>query len=181
MLTPIRGYENEYSASSDGRIFSHHSNRFLKPAPHKDTGYFHVSLWKNGFGSSFYVHRLIALTLILNPLHLPEVNHKDGDRQNNQVSNLEWVTSSENSFHAVMLGLRTYTNRLTEDEFLDCLQDVINGESYQSLSTRVPYKVPYLSVKLRKIALKYGLETDLNVSLHKQRVNRARINGAKNH
>lgn len=78
------------------------------------------------------------------------------------------------------MGLKIYTNRLTKEEFINCLYDVINGESYTSLSSRVPYKVPFLSVKLRKIAKELGLENELNESLYMQRVIRARINGAKN-
>ena len=74
-------------------------------------------------------------------------------------------------------GLQVYTNRLTKNEFLDCLYDVINGESYQSLSERVPYKVPFLSTKLRALAKEIGLETELNESLYIQCVTRARING----
>lgn len=180
-LKPITGYEGKYSVSSDGQVFSHHTNKYLKPAKHKDVRYFYVSLWSGGFGSSFYVHRLVALTWISNPKNLPEVNHKDGNIWNNKVSNLEWVTSSENSIHAVLLGLRTYTNRLTLDEFKECLQDVIDGESYISLTHRVPYKVPYLSTKIRQIAKNTGREDELNASLLKQRQERARINGTKNH
>ena len=179
MLKAIQGYAGSYSASDDGRIFSHHTQRWLKPAVHKDVGYLHVDLWQFGEGRSFFVHRLIASTFIPNLQTKPEINHKDGDRQNNKVTNLEWVTSSENSIHAVQLGLRTYTNRLTKQEFEDCLEDVINGESYLSLSRRVPYKVPFLSVKIRKIARDLGREDELNHSLAYQRAARARINGAQ--
>ena len=129
----------------------------------------------------FYVHRLVALTWINNPQNLPEVNHKDGDVWNNHKDNLEWVTSSGNSIHAVMIGLRTYTNRLTQEEFEECLQCVIDGESYTSLSYRVPYKVPFLSTKLRKIAKSLNRENELNHSLLVQNQERARRNGSKNH
>jgi hypothetical protein len=180
MLKALKGYEGKYSINSDGRVFSHHSNKYLKPAKHKDVRYFHVSLWSNGFGSSFYVHRLVALTWIPNPNNLPEVNHKDGDVWNNKDTNLEWVTSSENSIHVVNLGLRVYTNRLSFGEFQECLQSVIDGESYLSLTQRVPYKVPYLSTKLREIARYTNREKELNFSLLIQKQERARSNGAKN-
>lgn len=126
------------------------------------------------------MHRLVAEHWISNPLGKPEVNHKDGDIYNNTKENLEWCTSKENSQHAIETGLITYTNRLTKEEFVECLWSVINGESYLSLSQRVPYKVPYLSVKLRRIAKELNMETELDYSLLVQKQERARINGAKN-
>lgn len=174
MNKELIGYEENYTINSNGTIYSNKVKDYLKPNPHKDIGYYCVSLWKNNKGTTYYVHRLIAHHFIPNPDNKPEVNHIDGDRNNNNVSNLEWVTSSENSQHAVDTGLRTYTNRLTKDEFLECLHSVIQGESYASLSNRVPYKVPFLSTKVRKIAKEVGLENELNASLKEQRAVRNR-------
>ena len=190
---PVTGYEGLYEVGACGTVRSidrtvtgrdgvkyPFKGRTLKPSTHKDVEYLVVSLWQNNQGNSFYVHRLVAMAHVPNPLGLPEVNHKDGCRVNNLKTNLEWVTSSENSDHAIELGLRTYTTRLTKDEFVECLFSVINGESYAVLTKRVPYQVPFLSVKLRKIAKELGLEADLDQSLYEQRVQRARINGSKN-
>lgn len=187
---PIKGHEKLYEVSDTGEVRSVDrvlpvtnqterlvKGRILLQAMNKQVQYKQVSLWKDNKGTSYYVHRLVAKAFIPNPEGKPEVNHIDGNRQNNHVSNLEWVTSGENSLHASKTGLRVYTNRLTKDEFLDCLYDVINGESYQSLSNRVPYKVPFLSTKLRALAKEFNLETELNESLAIQRANRARING----
>lgn len=173
-MKPIVGYEDAYKISPKGEIYSEHLKDFLKPSSNSQVEYLQVSLWKGNKGTSFYVHRLVAIHFIPNPLGLPEVNHIDGNRLNNDVTNLEWVTSSGNSIHAVKTGLRTYTNRLTKEEFHECLLSVIEGESYQSLSERVPYKVPFLSTKLRKLAKELGLEVELNMSLKSQRANRNR-------
>ncbi len=187
---PVKGYEELYEVSDTGEVRSVDrvlsvtnqkerlfKGRVLLQTMNKQVQYKQVSLWKENKGTSYYVHRLVAEAFIPNPKGKPEVNHIDGNRQNNHISNLEWVTSGENSLHASKTGLRVYTNRLTKDEFLDCLYDVINGESYQSLSSRVPYKVPFLSTKLRALAKEFNLETELDESLYIQRVNRARVNG----
>lgn len=63
-------------------------------------GYVHISLCKNGKVKTFRVHRLIAEAFIPNPENKPQVNHIDGNRINNSLSNLEWVTRSENHLHA---------------------------------------------------------------------------------
>ena len=190
---PVVGYEGLYEVGTCGTVRSvdrivqgrdgtlyPFKGRTLKPTSNKDVEYLMVSLWDQNIGTTFLVHRLVAQAHIPNPEGKPEVNHKDGCRLNNRDTNLEWVTSSENSLHAVSLGLRTYTTRLSKDEFVECLFSVINGESYAALTTRVPYMVPFLSVKLRKIAKELGIEADLDQSLYEQRVQRARINGAKN-
>lgn len=190
---PVVGYEGLYEVSCFGEVRSvdqivvgndgtHYpkKGRVLVPHPMKNIKYLTVGLWKNNKGANCYVHRLVAQAHIPNPQNKPEVNHIDGVRTNNIVHNLEWVTSAENSQQAIQTGLKTYTNRLTREEFIECLFSVIDGESYQSLTDRVPYKVPYLSTKLRSIARELNIEGELDESLRLQRVERARINGSKN-
>ena len=190
---PIIGYEGQYEIGEDGTVRSvdrtvlgsdgtlyPFKGKVLRPNINKDLQYLQVSLWKNNMGQSHYVHRLVACAHVPNPENKPEVNHLDGNRLNPHKNNLEWVSSSENKVHAIASGLRVYTNRLTKEEFVECLFDVINGESYASLSKRVPYKVPFLSTKLRSIAKELNIESELNESLYQQRVERARINGTKN-
>lgn len=187
---PVKNYEGLYEVSESGEVRSVDrilpitnqkerlfKGRLIYQGSNVQVGYKQVSLWKNNKNTIHYVHRLVAEAFIPNPDSKPEINHIDGNRCNNLVENLEWVTSSENSYHASNTGLRIYTNRLTRDKFIECLYDVINGESYQSLSQRVPYKVPFLSTKLRKLAKELNLENELNESLAIQRAERARING----
>lgn len=92
-----------YVITPDGRIYSKRVCRFMIP---KDTesGYLSVGL-SNGTKTDFGIHRLVALAYIPNPENKPYVNHKDGVKTNNDVSNLEWVTPSENMLHAVSTGL----------------------------------------------------------------------------
>ena len=95
----IPGYEGIYQASNTGKIKSlsrkyHPKDKLL--TPYNRSGYLCVGLYKK----YQFVHRLVAETFIPNPENKPTVNHKDGDRYNNYVENLEWATYSENIKHS---------------------------------------------------------------------------------
>ena len=89
----IIGYEGLYWISNLGNVKSKH--KILKPVINKD-GYYCVSLSKKGKLKTYTLHRLIALHFIENPDNLPQVNHKDEDKLNNSISNLEWCTQQYN-------------------------------------------------------------------------------------
>lgn len=104
----IPGYEGYYQVSNIGRIKS--LDRWIKRSDGKmhfersrimalsksSNGYLQVNLRKNGTFKRFNVHRLVALAFIPNPYNLPQVNHKDENKQNNCVENLEWCTVKYN-------------------------------------------------------------------------------------
>ena len=101
-LGRVRSYDREVAARLTGTAYIH-KGRVLTL---KRTGnYRGVSLFLDGTNRRFYVHRLVAQAFIPNPSNLPEVNHKDGNKLNNCVSNLEWVTRSDNAQHAWKTGL----------------------------------------------------------------------------
>ena len=103
----IDGYDN-YLACSNGIILSTKTGKAkpLKPLDNGN-GYLAVSLSKNGKVRRFYIHRLIAESFLENIEKKEEVNHIDGNRGNNSLSNLEWVTRSENHHHRYkVLGQR---------------------------------------------------------------------------
>lgn len=95
---PVKGYEGLYQVSSLGRLRK--VNGVLLKANPK-SWYCSVSLMKNNVRKTFKVHRLVALVFVPNPENKPEINHKDGNKQNNHYLNLEWVTRSENQLHAI--------------------------------------------------------------------------------
>lgn len=68
-------------------------------------GYFRVILYKDRKAIAKTIHRLVATAFLSNPDNLPQINHKDGNKENNHVSNLEWCTSSYNIRHAFRMGL----------------------------------------------------------------------------
>ena len=92
----IKGFER-YQITDDGRVWSKTSKRYLSPTKSQD-GYLRVKLC-NGDGTyiNTNVHRLVASAFIPNPDNLPQVNHKDEDKTNNCVENLEWCTSQYNN------------------------------------------------------------------------------------
>lgn len=96
----IEGYEN-YLIYPDGRVWSKNKGRFLKPR--KLGSYLGFNLCKNGETKNHYIHRLVAQTFLDNPNNLPEVNHIDENKFNNDVSNLEWVTRMQNVYHGTGL------------------------------------------------------------------------------
>ena len=94
-----------YRVSNFGRVKSFKTKpRIMKPVL-VSKGYLHVMLCKDSKVKWFSIHRLVALTFIPNPEEKPQVNHRDGHKLNNHVSNLEWCTRSENQRHAAKLGL----------------------------------------------------------------------------
>ena len=92
-----------YSISNTGFIKNKRTGRILSPFMDKD-GYFRVHL--NTDRCVRPIHRLVAKAFIPNPENKPHVNHKDGNKQNNHVDNLEWCTALENNTHALKTGLR---------------------------------------------------------------------------
>lgn len=97
----VISHAQDYFIYEDGRVFSNRSNKFL--AIHITTrGYAHVKLGADNWKS---IHRLVAEAFIDNHDNKPLVNHIDGNTINNHVSNLEWVTHSENMIHAYKTGL----------------------------------------------------------------------------
>lgn len=93
----IKGYEGYYQISNHGFVKTLRKDRMMKPGHNR---YLHVSLSANNKYSSQRIHRLIAEHFLPNPENKPEVNHINGIKTDNRVSNLEWCTHAENMTHA---------------------------------------------------------------------------------
>lgn len=94
---PIKGFE-EYSIDTDGAIYGKKGNKLKYSRNHK--GYCIINLYSENKRYGFQVHRLVAQQFIENPENKPTVNHIDGNKTNNSVSNLEWCTYSEQMQHS---------------------------------------------------------------------------------
>lgn len=154
----IFGYEGVYEISSIGRIRrlagKHCSNgRIIKLNTIR--GYKYIILCKNNIRKSYKVHRLVALAFIPNPKNKFTVNHKDCDKSNNNVNNLEWATQTENIRHSWKLGRgkSNYPKPKKGDQ---------NHLSKISDSQAIEIKEIYLSTvrghrDIKGIALRYGI------------------------
>lgn len=126
-MKDIKGYKGLYAITKDGKVWSYGVNSrrkpqggWMKPQP-IGKGYLIVMIKRDGKYKHPLVHRLVAQAYIPNPKRLKEVNHKDGDRTNNIVENLEWVDSTGNKQHAIRLGL--YKNLIGENHYKSKLAD----------------------------------------------------------
>lgn len=149
----------DYTVREDGKIFGNHTcgrgkaGRELKQRLNSD-GYYCVTVGVNGNRTVMRVHRIIALAFIENPLNLPEVDHIDNDRTNNHVSNLQWISSSDNK------------NKIPYDRRSKPRQGEKNGRAIltekEVLEIRELYKT---GIKISDIAKRYnrGHSTILNI------------------
>lgn len=135
----IEGYEGLYQVSNLGKVKAlekivwngkgnvYFSEKILAPTTDKD-GYLNLTLHHKGKAKTFKIHRLVAKAFIDNPENKPQVNHKDGNKQNNYVDNLEWVTGKENIQHAYKVHLMN--------------QDGKNNAMYGRLGADNPNSIP---------------------------------------
>lgn len=135
---PVVGYELLYLISRWGQVFSLISNKMLKPVT---TGrYLQVLLYKDGVPCRKLVHHIVMEAFVGPCPEGMEVNHKDGDKTNNCLSNLEYVTCSENHKHAYSIGQKNQkgslnnTSRANEEKVIDIRKRAENGETQQSIA-----------------------------------------------
>lgn len=141
---PIKGFEGLYEISNLGRVkalerkkncnrgYGTIKEHFMKPNNYGTNDYYRVPLTNREHIKKYYlVHRLVAENFIENPKKLPQVNHKDGNKANNVLTNLEWCTASFNLKHAIETGLRISNKKLANEieELKDRIKRIeeING------------------------------------------------------
>lgn len=159
----INGYEGLYWIYPDGRILTRNwkntgREAILRPATDKK-GYKRVALMKDGKLSTHKVHRLVAINFIPNPSSKPQVNHKDGDKSNNHVDNLEWATNAENVIHAIRNGAIKIFNsdiKITSDEDVVKIRNMFNaGFNKKEISVKLNITKERVNSIIRKRSFKH--------------------------
>lgn len=150
-------YRNNYMISNFGNIKSLKNNKILNQFINsKGYSYCCISYIKNGKRSfwSFRVHKAVALQFLNNPNNLPNINHKNGNKQNNNVSNLEWINHIENIKHAFKNNLR-FSAFWDNIEKIKCIETgkvfytAQEAQNYYNIRSSGNFSV-YLSHKIRK-------------------------------
>ena len=153
----IKGYENYYSVSNTGRILSKRKNKCLAFGDN-GKGYLFVNLYSEKSIKRFYIHRLVAMTFLDNNENKTQVNHKDCDKSNNNVNNLEWNTAYENINHAVK-NKRFYTSDYQKEQTSKANRGVNNHLTKLKESQVIEIKIYLTENKYtqKQIAEKYGI------------------------
>lgn len=133
MWKDIRGYEGYYQVSDEGKVRRLLSGGRTREVKNRDGEYYTVSLSKNCEQITYAVHRLVAEMFIPRPVWEVEVNHKDGNKHNNHVENLEWVSQRENLAHARnVLGKHLFGKKARRVRCLDMTGKIV--AEYESVS-----------------------------------------------
>lgn len=173
---PVKGYEGRYEVSDCGNVRSilFVNNHAIKPRIKRMSitvnkrNRCYVSIQKDGKRENCLVHRLVAKAFLPNPLNLPEVNHLDGDTQNNAVENLEWCTKKHNCQHAYvndLTSLRAYNEKkekpIVRDDgkTYDCAYSCANDLGVSVCSIRDVLKGRIKTCKGHTFRYKDGSET----------------------
>lgn len=129
-MKDIKGYDGLYAVTEDGKVWSYCRKIYLTPNIDKN-GYHRVCVIKNGKKATITIHRLVAEAYISNPENLPDVNHKDENKSNNTINNLEWCNEAYNNCYG------TRINRIRKPIICEELNKVYDSAIAASEETRI--------------------------------------------
>lgn len=146
----IKGYSH-YRIYSNGRIYSEFINRYITPTEDSSNYLQNTLVDDNGNRKTIKTHRLVAMAFLPNPENLPDVNHKDFNRKNNNVGNLEWCTEKYNTQYTALYNIdnnkESYMklSPLTEEQVL-LIPTLLNYGFSVKLISKL-YKVGHITIR----------------------------------
>lgn len=172
--------DTKYIVTPDGEIYNERTGRRLKAQSNGQ--YSKVTLTFNGKQKQILLHRVIAECFIPNPQQKREVNHKNGNKYDNRVENLEWVTPRENQIHAVKSGLKPigidlWNAKFTKEQVVSIIEDKKKGLSCKFLAKKyeccrstisevsrgLRYKEYFKEEELQNILRDAGIEKEITI------------------
>jgi hypothetical protein len=140
-----------YDVYESGIVVRKDTGRVIKQYKN-DNGYFKVQLSIGGRRRKMRVHRMVCMKYLANPMGHAYVNHKDGDKSNNHVGNLEWCSASENMNHAIrtgvyLVGYDRGVARLTREDVLEARARYANGETQMGIYESYKGKIGWWSFR----------------------------------
>lgn len=143
IIKPVKNYDG-YFVSSFGKIFSIKQGYIRQLKPYLDGKKNYLQIRLNN--KKLLLHRIVAINFIDNPLHLPEVNHKDKNKQNCKIDNLEWCTRKENLYdsYKTMSPVRNYREceLYKDNQLISKFQSILEASRY----ARDKYNAKYYSL-----------------------------------
>ena len=169
MTKVIDNFPN-YSISDDG-VITNLTTGHIKKLWECKNGYLYVDLQHKGYRSKFPLHRLLATHFLPNPNQKRTVNHIDGNKLNNSLSNLEWATYSENMQHAYDTSLNHQPRKTSADEADNLfLTRVITGTTITALAAELHVSVSQLSYRIKEASIRLDMEIEYTEELRRQKL-----------
>ena len=166
-MKPIANHEQRYSITRQGEVINLANNTALTPIKNPN-GYLKVGLADGKGGhTQLSIHVLVAKHFLPNPYDHKQVNHIDGNKENNHVSNLEWVSASQNIQHALETGLRP--GYMSADDKEMYLKRVLAGEQVKDIAAAINRRPETLHKMLRNTATRLGLDSQWETQMKENR------------
>ena len=172
MIVKIKEFDH-HTIDENGVVTNTKTGKVLTPNLRKN-GYMLMTIYEFGKPYKRYLHRLIAEAFIPNPEHKRTINHIDGNKTNNSLSNLEWATDSENHKHAYRTGLHKSMRVMEETDIRKAYNRFLNHESFCSMLKDFNVSAGTMSYWISQFVSKYSLEDEYKKEVLFQIRNRAK-------